>query len=187
MRKATTSLVLGALLVAAPLVAQRGMRQGPPGDSAWGPRNPVAVMLEHRDALELTAEQVRELEGIQSKLEEQVTPLRAKLEELHGDAPMRQRDGSFLNMTEAERQAVLERREQARPIALEIMGLNRAAGLQAHEVLEPGQRALVMQFMRRGGMGQGMQGHPGMQGRGMRGSRGMGRGMRQGPPPPPAG
>lgn len=176
-------LVLGALLVAAPVVAQRGMRQGPPGDSAWGPRNPAAVMLEHRDALELRADQVRQLEAIQAKLEDQVAPLRERLVALHGDAPMQRRDGSFLNMTEAERAAVLARREEARPIALEIMGLNRAAGVQAHEVLDPGQRALVMQLMQR----RGMRGH-GMRGPGaMQGARGMGRGMRQGPPPPPAG
>lgn len=193
--KRTIGFMLVSLLVSAPVVAQ-GPGMGPPQDSLRGPRNPIAALLGHREALELTDEQVTELESIQAKLEAEVAPLRARLEELHGEDSMRRRDGSFLDMTQAEREALIQRREEARPVALQLMGLNRAAGVQAHEVLDPGQRALLMQFMRRGagirgaGMpGRGMRG-PGMRIHGMRGPGavqgargGMGRGIRRGPPP----
>ncbi len=191
MRK-TLGMMMVGLLVAGPVVGQVGPPRGQgwaPGAGPWldGPRNPITAMLSHREALRLTDEQVTQLEAIEARLEEEARPLMEELDELRGDAPIRARDGSYLDMSESEREALRERVVEVRELAFEVRALNRAAGVQAHAVLEPGQRAVAYQFlMRRAGMrhpgfrpgargawdrGGARGGHGAWSGRGARGGR----------------
>ena len=151
-------------LIAAPLAAQggpgrghgpamgRGMMQGGPDAMA---RNPAAVVLEHRDALELTAEQVQALETMQAEIEEQNGPRWAQLEEAFGDADP-------AGMSVEERQALRERMQELAPVREAIRQTNRTIMAGLHEMLTPEQEQKLRAVMRRA---------PDRPGRGMRAGR----------------
>ncbi len=171
--------VLG-LLFAAPLVLAA---QQPAAQDTARPRDPIATMLAHKSDLDLKADQVSKLEAIQKKLDGAAAPLRKQLEAFRANRPSQSQPGAFLNMTEAQRQQFIADRQKMRDAAVELRGLNRAAGAQAHAVLTTDQQTQLRQIMMRRGGRAGMRGGPGMrqgrgawQGRGMRQGRGMGPG-----------
>ena len=170
-----TSLVAVLALVAVPLAAQGGpgRGQGPAmgrGMMQDGPdammRNPASVVLEHREALALTDDQVTALEAIRAEIEEQNGPRWAQLKEAFGDADPAE-------MTLEERQALRERMEELAPVRAEIRQTNRTLMAGFHEMLSPEQEAELRTIMRRGP--EGRPGH-GMRGR-RHGGGGPGAGM----------
>ncbi|MFW5951757.1 MAG: hypothetical protein ACOCVZ_06565 [Gemmatimonadota bacterium] len=141
-----TTLVLVMLLaVTAPAVAQRG---GPgrgmgPGMIAAGPglmaRNPAAVVLEHREALDLTASQVTRLEEIRERVARENEPRWAQLRGAFGADPQ--------EMTVAEWQARRQRTRDLAPMRAEIRATNHAAGEEIHELLTDAQEAKLLPLM----------------------------------------
>ena len=98
MRRTTSTLgaLLALTLVATPLLAQRpgqapGMGRGM---MAGGPeammRNPAEVVLEHREVLELTEEQVERIEGIRDAVAAENAPRWEQLKQAFGDADPRE-------------------------------------------------------------------------------------------------
>lgn len=147
--------VIGAaaaiLLVAMPLVAQQGpARQQRPGMGrgmvAGGPgamaKNPVSVVLDHQEELELTAEQVESLNGLQTRLEQENGPRWAQLEAAFGDADPAE-------LTEEERHAIQERMQELAPVREEIRAANRAVMAEVHELLNEDQEAALRRVMPR--------------------------------------
>lgn len=167
-------MVAALALVAAPLAAQggpgrgqgqgqalgRGMMQGGPEAMA---RNPVAVVLEHRDRLELTADQVETLQGLEARIEEQNGPRWEQLRAAFGDAEPAQ-------MTVEERQALRDRMQELAPVRDSVQATNRAAMAEVHGLLDADQNTELRGIMRRG-----------PQGRGVRAGQGAGRGSGAGP------
>lgn len=160
-----TSVLAALALVAVPLAAQAGPArgQGPAmgrGMMQAGPdamlRNPATVVLEHREALELTDAQVEALEAIRAGIEEQNGPRWAQLKEAFGDA-------SPAEMNAGERQALRDRMRELAPLRAEIRQTNRTLMAGFHEMLTGAQETELRAIMRRG-----PEGRPG---RGMRGRR----------------
>lgn len=139
------------LLVAAPLVAQQGpVRQQRPGMGrgmmAGGPgamaRNPVSVVLDHQEELELTAEQVGTLEGLQARLEEENGPRWAQLEAAFGDTDPAE-------LTVEEQHQIQERMQELAPVREEIRAANRAVMAEVHELLNEDQETTLRSIMPR--------------------------------------
>ena len=160
-----TSVAAALALVAMPLAAQggpgrgtgagmgRGMMQGGPEAMA---RNPVAVVLDHQEELELTAAQVESLEGLRARLEEENGPRWEQLRSAFGDvAPA--------ELTVEERQALRARMQELAPVRQEIREANRAVMTEVHELLSDEQETALRGIMRRGPQGPA---GPGMRGRG---------------------
>jgi len=81
MRKARTIIVSLALAaMPAALSAQGG--PGSPGGPGRGARNPVATLLERRDTLRLTAEQVTRLEVWRQRWDSETAPMRAQVDSM---------------------------------------------------------------------------------------------------------
>lgn len=172
--KALAGVALALALAAAPAVAQGGAGAGPGhrmgrGMMAGGPgamqRNPAEMVLQHREALDLTADQVRQLEAIRDRVEAENGPRRERMKAAFGDvAPA--------ELTVEERQALRERMRELQPVRDEIRATNRKAGEEIHELLTDEQEATLRPLMHQGRRGDG----PGRPGRGMRGApRGGGR------------
>lgn len=161
-----TSTVLALALTVAPLAAQggpargqgpamgRGMMQGGPAAML---RNPATLVLEHRDALELTAEQVDALETIEVEIERQNGPRWEQLKEAFGDADPAE-------MSREERQALRDRMQELAPVREEVRQTNRTLMASFHEMLTAEQETALREIMRRNA--------PGRQGPGMRGRSG---------------
>lgn len=173
MKQAIVALAAVALL-SGPAVAQ-GAGQGGRGQAQaeWdGPgsmaRNPVAVLLERREALGLTAEQVTKMEAIQARVERENAPRIEQLRAVMGDRNPR-------DLTADERLQLRERRQALAPVRDEIRETNRTAMTEVRGMLTAEQQAMMRETMRRrpAGMGQGMQG----QGQGMRGRMAPGAGL----------
>lgn len=147
--------VAAMALVASPLMAQgrgnapmgRGMMMGGPDGMA---RNPAEVVLEHREALELSAGQVQKLEAIRDRVARENAPRLAQLSQAFGDVDMR-------DMTVEERREVRdqmrERMRELAPVRDEMRATNRAAGREIHEILTPAQEARVRAIMHEGRRG----------------------------------
>lgn len=166
--------VVAMALLALPLAAQ-GRGQGPAaggrgmmmGEGAMA-RNPAAMVLNHQDALELTAEQRSMVEAIRDRVESENAPRHAQLRAVFGDADPRE-------MTPEEREALRTRMRELQPVRAAIQATNRAAGAEIHELLTAEQEDRLRPLMRadrpgRGG-GPGDRHHPH---RGKRGPRGGG-------------
>jgi len=147
----TVTLMAGLAVVAAPAVAQdeqevrdrpvvsgRGMMMGGPG--AMG-RNPAAALLKRQDALELTAEQVRQIEAIRVRVEEENAP---RLEQLR--AVFGQRAGR--DMPVEERRQLRERMEELRPVREALRATNRAAGEEIRGILTDAQHEQLRELRR---------------------------------------
>ncbi|MBV9773321.1 MAG: hypothetical protein JO040_05195 [Gemmatimonadetes bacterium] len=151
-------LLLAALLTApAPaLVAQTA--QYPAPAAAGRPqqgmmRSPIARLLEQRDTLRLTAEQVTRLEAIDRDLQQQNQPYTQQLQQLRPEGGQRRED-----MSDADREAMRERFEQLRPLMEKMRSNNQAAMEKAKAVLTPEQQQLAQSLMpqrRPGGRVQG--------------------------------
>lgn len=160
-----TSAVAALALVAAPLAAQAGRGQGPAmgrGMMEGGPeamaRNPATVVLEHRDALALTADQVATAERLEARIEEENGPRWAQLEEAFGDADPAE-------MSLEDRQAMRARMQELAPVREAIRETNRTVMTELHEMLTAEQETELRSIMRRSRRADG----PGA--RGVRGAR----------------
>jgi hypothetical protein len=151
MRRIATAMTIaaGLAVMAAPAVAQvgtdarerpafqgRGMMAGP-GIRA---QNPGALLLERRAELGLTADQVRQIEAIQARVQQQNAARIEQLRAAHADRPER----NFRDMSAEERQQLRaqmrERMEELQPLRQALRETNRAAGQELHALLTDAQR-----------------------------------------------
>jgi Spy/CpxP family protein refolding chaperone len=72
-------IALAALFLALPVAAQAQNAQGPRGQGQGRMMSPVAVLLEHKAELGLSAEQVTKIEKISSALQEKNAPIMEKM------------------------------------------------------------------------------------------------------------
>jgi hypothetical protein len=182
-----------ALLAPAPLLAQQdqprpdrperprmeGRREGMHGrmHGMRRPRgNPLQGLLERREQLNLTADQVRRLEAIQQRLESQVRPLRERMTALHEQVVpgLRERrgepgecGGERPRLTPEQRQALERAREQVRPLAQQLREAHRNAVREAMDVLTDAQKQQLRELRRE----HGRRGEPGRRFRRERGER----------------
>jgi hypothetical protein len=159
MRKIVTTFTVAAALavVTAPAVAQVGdpVRERPAFGQRAGPgaamaRNPAVAVLEHREALGLTAEQVRQIEAIQARVQQENAP---RLEQLRAAFAERAvPDRPAFDMTAEERQALRERmraqREAQAPIREQMRETHRKAGEEIHGILTPEQETQLRSIRR---------------------------------------
>lgn len=145
MRKITTTMMLvaGIALMAAPAPAQvgepvrerpaqeRGMRAGGPAAMA---QNPAAMILARAEEIGLTADQVRQIEAIQARVEQENAPRVAQLRAVAED---------LRAMTAEERRQARVRMQEMQPIREQIQATNRAAGAEIHGLLTAAQEARV--------------------------------------------
>ena len=159
-RQAIVALAAAALL-AGPAAAQQGQGRGQGQDvrGEWaGPgsraRNPVSMLLQRREDLGLTAEQVTRLEAIQTRVERENAPRIQQLRAVLGDRDPRE-------LTTEERAELRERMRALDPVRDEIRQTNRAAMDEARAILTDEQQTRIRQVMRRR---PGPDGRPGMRG-----------------------
>ena len=148
MRQTMIALVAAALL-AAPATAQggqggerprraEGVRAGPGAPA----RNPVAMLLDRREELELTAEQVARLEAVRERVERENAPRIERLRAALGDRPRRE-------LSDEERARLRGRMQELQPVRDEIRATNRAAMEEAREVLTDEQESKLREIVRR--------------------------------------
>jgi hypothetical protein len=155
------TVVAGLAVVAVPVVAQvgepvrerptleaRGMRAGAPMAMA---RNPAAAVLAQREALGLTADQVRQLEAIQERVERENAPRIERLRAVHGEREAM--DRSRIRQMSADerqqlRQQMHDRMEQVRPVMEEVRQTNHAAGDEIRGLLTAEQHAQFRELRR---------------------------------------
>lgn len=167
------SMALIALAMAAPvaLSAQDAApRHGAHGEHhRAGPRagrmDPFARLLEKRQELGLTAEQVSRIEAIRSRLQARNQPLVERMQAARREAgvPERReaRGGERPRPTEEQRTAMRQLRDRIRPLAEQVRTNTRAAMEEARAVLTEQQQAQVREWHqehRRGGRRQGRRG-----------------------------
>lgn len=171
--------MLAALMTVAPMQGDaqmrpgRGMMLGAPGDSLRGPG--VEMILRERTQLELTDDQVEQLQALREETVQRRTAHRAQMEELRsqvraGDITMEQ----LRDVAEARRTAAAEVRRQQRERIDEIL-----TDAQEQKLDEWAGQARAYRMGRMDGMrGAGMRGQrPGMRGgQGAMGARGFRRG-----------
>lgn len=183
----TRPLALIALLSAAPIALQaqepaphpggHGQHHGP---MQAGRMDPFARLLEKRQELGLTAQQVSQIEAIRTRLQAQNQPLMEQMQAARRQAGLPERaadarGGERPRLTEEQRTAMRQMRDRMAPLHEQVRTNTRAAMEQVHGLLTEQQRTQVRQWHReqRGGA------------RGRRGGRGQhGRhrdGMRQAP------
>lgn len=97
--------------------------------------SPVAKVLEHRSELNLTAEQVTRLEGIDRDLQARNAPVREKLKAMRADSSLAD-------------QSRRERREAIRPVMTELHANLKAARAATDSVLDAGQREKARELLR---------------------------------------
>lgn len=145
----TLTLMAGMAVVAAPAVAQaeqetrerpafRGMMAGGHGAMV---RNPAAALLERQDALGLTADQVRQIEAVRARVEQENAPRIEQLRSAFGER--RGRD-----MTRDERRQMRERMQELRPIREALRATNRAASEEIRGILTDGQHEQLRELRR---------------------------------------
>jgi hypothetical protein len=168
-----------ALLAAVPAAAQQGA--DPLANDVLEEREqrPFDALLQARQDLRLTPDQVTRIEAIASRLDETNRPLRAELVRLW-QAEREQRRAELMRMTPAERRAELRRvramgrppvPENMRPLVQRIRRNIADAMGEAGNVLTPNQRQQVREMVRagaRGRMGPGARRGPGRPGMGRR-------------------
>jgi hypothetical protein len=157
------TVLAGLAVMAAPVLAQTGQDRERPGLDRRGMRGggpaanvrvPGAMLLERRAELGLTAEQVRQIEAIQARVQAENAP---RLEQLRAEFGERQASerparGARQAMTAEERQAMRDqmraRADQLRPVMQEVRETNRAAGDQIHALLTTEQKAALFDLRR---------------------------------------
>lgn len=142
---------------------------------AMGRMDPFARLLERRQELQLTSQQVSQIEGIQSRLRTQNQPLMEQLQTLRRQAglpELRQggeaRGGERRQLTDEQRQAVRQFRERAQPITEQMRANTRTAMREVQGILTEQQRSQLRQWHqeqgRRHGRGEGRRGRGGRRG-----------------------
>jgi Spy/CpxP family protein refolding chaperone len=157
-RRVVLAVALLAAAPAASLAAQTGAPAHPREHAQGqqqrgGPRNPVARLLEKRAELGLTDRQVTQITAIQAELDRQNQPLMRQMQAFRGPG----RDGQ--RPSEADREAMRQRREQARPVMERMRQNNQAAMERVQALLTAGQKEKVRATLRDGrGEGRGHRG-----------------------------
>ncbi len=154
-RMKTAAMVTALALMAVPALAQgpgRGMgpgQMGPgqrmgPGMLSGGPgmmlRNPAEVVLDHQEELELTGEQVRQVQTIRDGLEAENALRIATIMDAIGDIVPSE-------LTIEERYQLRETMRELRPVREEIREANRQAGQQIHALLTDDQERTLFRIM----------------------------------------
>ena len=145
--------------------------RGDHGTHRLGPRHgegdPFARLLERRQELNLTAQQVSRIEAIRARLQAQNQPLMEQLQAARRqaglpDRSVESRGGERPRLTEEQRAAARQMRERMAPVAQQLRSNRRAAMREVHEVLTEAQREQLRQKHRehRGGR-RGHRGHRG--------------------------
>lgn len=164
MRRVAFVLALGLAAAPAPALFAQGtapnaptaQQPGQPG-ARRGFRDPVAQILDHRDDLKLTDDQVGKLQAIEDSLAKQRAPLMQQFEQFRAQ---RGADGAGAP-SDQDREAMRQRMEQMRPLMQQYRQQVQDAVEQAQAVLTPDQQAQVKQYMqemrrnRQGGQGGG--------------------------------
>ncbi|MFP2930834.1 Spy/CpxP family protein refolding chaperone [Pyxidicoccus sp. 3LG] len=125
--------------------AQRGSGGGEPG-----PRRPpssLELLLENREALALTPEQVGQVSALRSALEEKNAPLLQKLEALRPPRPPGPPPGGADRISGGppggappDAEAMRERRQQVEPLFQELRANDEAAYAEAEKLLSDAQK-----------------------------------------------
>lgn len=138
-------LSLITALIAMPAVAQAQQQQQRPTQTAPGSRGgmqqrqartPSSVILQHKDELKLSAEQVAQIEEIGAELQEKNRPLQEKMREARGS-------GSGGQMSQEERAKLLQKMA---PITEEIRKNTEAAREKMLQVLNAEQQKKVKEI-----------------------------------------
>lgn len=158
------ALLAALLATAAPAVAQQQGQPAPRGEHRGehhGPGehgrrmkgegrrfgNPLEHLLQRREQLNLTAEQVARLEAVQRRVQEQNRPLMEQLRQLRGPAGARpERGARGAELTPEQREALRRTREQARPIMERLRENNQAARREVEQVLTDAQKQQLRQW-----------------------------------------
>ena len=161
-------LLVALAMVAAPLSAAMAqtpdapalrMRGGPAGDG-------IGLLLEQREELALTADQVTRLESIQAELSRTNAPLLAQLGDVAGPRPGGRggagRTGPLNERPDsAQMESMRERRAELEPVMRELRENTQVAMQEALAVLTPEQREEVRSLIEPRRAGPGLRGGPG--------------------------
>jgi periplasmic protein CpxP/Spy len=167
--KRIRNIALALALVAAPQVlsAQDPAPAHPRGERAHGGRgqgarmgDPFARLLEQRQQLGLSSQQVAQIEAIRSRLQAQNRPLVEQLQAARRQAGLPERGeargGERPRLTEEQRQAMRQLRERTQPVAEQLRANNRTAMREVHGILTEQQRTQLRQLhQQHGGRGHG--------------------------------
>lgn len=140
MMRSAPLLLMALLLAPFPLVAQTGGTSPPAVEAKAQKRGPIEALLEHREALRLSGEQVARLTQIDAQMRERNRPLVEQLvrmrREIRGDTPRSA-------LTPEQRAEQRQRLEVARPLMEQIRQNNHEAMRQVGEVLNEEQKQQV--------------------------------------------
>jgi len=169
-----TAILLALLVLADAGAAQgrgqgqgRGRGPGGQGPGGQGPallrdtlpgRGPIELLLAQRDSLGLTSSQVKQLQQLDTELQQQNAPLVRGMLELRREVQplvgMHPRD-----MTPAQREQFAKQAARARPIMQQVQENNRRAMARVSELLTPEQKRRLRERLQGGRMlGTGLQG-----------------------------
>lgn len=144
-------LVLALLLVggATPLTAQHRDSHPSQKQGAFrpGPQRPVERLLQHREALQLTTEQVAKLQEIDRRTEERNRPYVQLLVEKHRE--VKATFEAQPDLTREQRHAIVKRSmEELRPHVEKIRESDHQAMREVREVLSSEQRSLLRNLIK---------------------------------------
>jgi Spy/CpxP family protein refolding chaperone len=142
----TVLVWLAALVLAAPpgsLGAQQTAGSPPAAGQRWVQPSPVERLLQRRDELALTADQVVRLQAVNRRMQEANRPLVQRLLELRSSEPVRS-----VQRTPEQHEAFEARVRQARPLMQQIRENNRSAMREVGAVLTDEQKAKFREHLR---------------------------------------
>jgi Spy/CpxP family protein refolding chaperone len=149
MRRVAFVLALGLAAAPAPALFAQGTAPNAPTEQPGqqgarrGFRDPVAQILDHRDDLKLTDDQVGKLQAIEDSLAAQRAPLMKQFEQFRA-----QRGADSAGPpSDQDRAAMRQRMEQMRPLMQQYRQQVQDAVKQAQAVLTPDQQAQARQYM----------------------------------------
>lgn len=140
----STAALLGALLLALPATAAAQREEGARMDARMLESDPVTRLLEARERLALTPEQVSALQEIAARVRTETEAEVAQLRALRAQRPARGQG----QPTAEERQRFRALMEQARPAMETVREKHRAAMEEARALLTEEQLATVREMMR---------------------------------------
>jgi hypothetical protein len=139
------ALAFPVLACAQDAQAQRGS-----GGREMGPRRPpssLELLLEHRETLALTPEQVGQVSELQEALEAKNAPLMEQLKALRPPRPHGPPPGDRPRGTPPDAAAMREKMQQAEPLFSEVRANDEAAYAQAEQVLSDTQKARARELI----------------------------------------
>jgi Spy/CpxP family protein refolding chaperone len=130
-----------------PVEAQTTQRDAVPRAASPAQAKPFGLMMQNREQLGLTDQQIARLEGIAQRLEQQNGPLLQRLREAGIPVRPERRDG-VREMTPEQRRELRERLEAHRPTLMQMRQNTHAAMEEARVVLTPEQQERMREIMR---------------------------------------